>query len=91
MVAITGAAIIHAMTQPSRRNSLGALSLRNGTTYWQGFGMESVLGFMISFAYLSGTDPNREDTSFGPGLAYGSANIAGHLLAVSEVIFIACL
>ena len=50
--------------------------------------MESVLGFMISFVYLSGTDHNREDTSFGPGLAYGSANIAGHLLAVSKVFFI---
>eukprot|EP00112_Aurelia_sp_Birch-Aquarium-sp1_P015492 Seg3438.2 transcript_id=Seg3438.2/GoldUCD/mRNA.D3Y31 product=Aquaporin-4 protein_id=Seg3438.2/GoldUCD/D3Y31 len=80
--AITGAAIIYAMTQPNRRSSLGALSLRNGTTYWQGFGMEGVLGFMISFVYLSGTDPNREDASFGPGLAYGSANIAGHLLAL---------
>ena len=44
--------------------------------------MEGILGFFVSFVYLSGFDANREDKSFGPGLAYGFATAAGHLLAV---------
>ncbi|XP_065053907.1 aquaporin AQPAe.a-like [Rhopilema esculentum] len=80
--AITGAAIIFALTPSGRRDDLGVLSLRNSTTYWQGFAMEGILGFFVSFVYLSAFDVNREDKSFGPGLAYGFATAAGHLLAV---------
>ena len=48
--------------------------------------MEGIIGFVVAFVYLTGTDPNREDSSFGPGLAYGSATIGAHLLAVRTAI-----
>ena len=80
--ALTGAAVIHALTPSSRRGSLGALELRNSTTHWQGFALESIMGFMVSFVFLSGTDPNREDGCFGCALAYGSVTVGAHLLAV---------
>lgn len=80
--ALTGAAVIHALTPSSRRGSLGALELRNSTTHWQGFALESIMGFMVSFVFLSGTDPNREDGCFGCALAYGSVTVGAHLLAI---------
>ena len=58
------------------------LDLRNNTTYWQGFAIEGVLGFLVTFVYLSGTDPSCEDSSFGPRLSYGAATIGAHLFGV---------
>ena len=80
--AITGAAVLYALTPSSKRGNLGVLELREATTYWQGFAIEGVLGFLIAFVFLSGTDPGGEDTSFGPRLSYGAATIGAHLFAV---------
>lgn len=83
-----GAAIVYSITPSDRRKEFGVLSLHNNTTKWQGFALEGLLGFVLSFVFLSGTDPNRQayhsrpDTGFGPQLAYGFVTIAGHLMAI---------
>ena len=82
LIAITGAAVLYAVTPSKRRGNLGVLELRDSTTMWQGFAVESILGFLVTFVFLSGTDPNKEDSSFGPRLAYGSITVGAHLFGV---------
>lgn len=79
--AITGMASIYALTPSSRRGNLGVLELRNSTKYWQGFVIEGILGFVVTFVYLSGSDPNQESSS-GPSLPYGSITVGAHLFAI---------
>ena len=79
--AITGMASIYALTPSNKRGNLGVLELRNSTKYWQGFVIEAILGFVVTFVFLSGSDPNRESSS-GPALPYGSITVGAHLFAV---------
>ena len=86
--AIAGAAILYAVSGNLDNSTLGATVLANNITAAQGFIIELIITFVLVFVVLAATDEKRSDLGGSAPLSIGLAVAAGHLFAVSLLMFL---
>lgn len=79
---IAGAALLYGATSSGYTGDLGATSVSQVITQWQGLGLEFLLTFVVVFVFFSSVNPYRR--SFGnPSVVIGFAYMACTLVGVS--------
>ncbi|XP_063234751.1 aquaporin AQPAe.a-like [Bacillus rossius redtenbacheri] len=80
--AITGTAVLKALTPESFQSTLGTTQVKPELTPLQGFGIEFFLGFILLLVVFGVCDTNRGDTKGFAPLAIGLTITLGHLVAI---------
>ncbi|GLH10816.1 Aquaporin-1 variant A [Gryllus bimaculatus] len=80
--AITGTAILKALTPDKVQSNLGMTTLGPNVTAIQGFGIEFFLGFILVLVVFGVCDPNKPTTAGIAPLVIGLTVTVGHLMAI---------
>ncbi|KAK7872800.1 hypothetical protein R5R35_011922 [Gryllus longicercus] len=80
--AITGTAILKALTPDKVQGNLGMTTLGPNVTAIQGFGIEFFLGFILVLVVFGVCDPNKPTTAGIAPLVIGLTVTVGHLMAI---------
>ena len=85
--AIAGAGILYGVTGNKNTTTLGVNVVSSEIAPAQGFVVELLVTFVLVFVVLAATDEKRSDLGGSSPLSIGLAVAAGHLFAVSYLLF----
>lgn len=85
--AIAGAGILEGLSARPENGVSCATNIQGSLTEAQGFGIELLITFVLVFVVLASTDDKRNDLGGSAPLTIALAVVAGHLYAVSRILF----